>query len=137
MLPCGSLDEGTGSCRSIRRISPYFFEPGSTSISGKWADRINARVSCRLPIIPLRRYSKKNASKGVQSVAVVDLRGNRTPDLFHAKEAVGGRGFSAVSAAFVQDPLPGKPRRDSRLHNRIRPVFACQAIPKQPAGVRR
>jgi hypothetical protein len=56
--------------------------------------------------------------------------GNRTPDLFHAKEATPGRGLSADSVAFVRDPLPGKPRRDSRLQKQFRPVFACRAIPR-------
>jgi hypothetical protein len=50
-------------------------------------------------------------------------------DVFQAKEATVGKGFSAVSAAFVRDPLPWKPRRDSRLQKQFRPVFACQAIP--------
>jgi len=38
-------------------------------------------------------HSKKNAPKGAQSAAMVDLRGIEPLDLFHAKEGVyGSRG---------------------------------------------
>ena len=54
--------------------------------------------------------------------------GNRTPDLFHAKNEIGGSPFSAFSAAFVRDPLPWMRHRDSTLREKFRPVLACQEI---------
>jgi hypothetical protein len=62
--------------------------------------------------------------------------GHRTPHRFHAKNAVRAGGFSAVSAAFVRDPLPWKPCRDSRLRKQCRSLIACQAIPRPSCGVR-
>ena len=130
MIVAGCYECGTWRARGGRRRQVVAWEghprPCRRSPNNCGAHQLDKR----------RSSPRRDAHNGALS-ASRGSDGNRTPDLFHAKEATAGRGFSAVSAAFVRDPLPWKPRRDSRLQKQFRPLFACQAIPRLPRSVRR
>ncbi len=82
-----------------RLLDPIAPSPAGRLASGAQRSR---RITVR---------SRAAASSYARHLRGIDL----TRDLFHAKEAIAGKGFSTVSVALVQDPLPWKPRRDSRL----------------------
>ncbi|MFN0072063.1 MAG: hypothetical protein ACKVVP_11315 [Chloroflexota bacterium] len=54
--------------------------------------------------------------------------GNRTPDLFHAKKAIGGRPLSPILAMIGLIAVPGKPSRVFGRLNEFSRIFAWQAI---------
>src|SRR6185369_2883641 len=77
----------------------------------------------------LRRHPKKNAPKGVHLVASGGPEGNRTPDLFHAKEA-----RSRCATAPKDTPRAPERRPTPRFYQMILGRTSLEHRHRAPAG---